>query len=99
MEWTAIIGLITTTIGGIVGWFAGKYKRDNEAIKSLQATIDDLLIKNSEYINKISELQNRVLEMETSNKQLIAGQNELKEEVKKLTAENEKLNKAIAKKK
>lgn len=64
-QWALIVGVVTT----VCAWFAGRHRRQQDdivsntkSIKSMQATIDILVKKNSVLAKQISDLNEKIVE-------------------------------------
>lgn len=104
--WTT---LLLTPISAIIGWIAGKRRRNNETLEMLQKTVDMLVKKNSELYAKIteqnkmicnlneqnSELNTQLVEVRRENGELKEGQDRMGKQLTSLQAENTELRKEL----
>ena len=85
---TPILNLITDclvpSITAVVGWLAGKRKRRNDALKSMQDSIDILSLENKRLIEDLTTVNREVVALRREN-------GELKTSVDKLCKENAQL--------
>lgn len=89
IESIAIIAPIATTaVSGVVGWFAGRRKRNNDALATMQKTIDDLAAKNAEYLAEITTLRSQVADLAADNTKLQHGQAEMQAKLDEIGKEN-----------
>jgi TolA-binding protein len=65
----SLLGWISAAVGSLGGWFAGKHKRESDAvtantdsIRAMQDTVDMLVEKNGQLTNKIAELNEKIVE-------------------------------------
>lgn len=92
IESIAIIApIITTAVGGVVGWFGGRRKRNNDALAVMQQTIDDLVSKNAEYVTEITALRAEVAKWQTTASQLQQGQEDMQRKLEEIKNENANL--------
>jgi uncharacterized coiled-coil DUF342 family protein len=52
-----IVNVLSPIFGGIVGWFVGRRKKNNDFLTELQASIDLLASKNKELIEDVVALR------------------------------------------
>jgi FtsZ-binding cell division protein ZapB len=52
-----IINAIATPVAGVIGWFAGRKKQNNDFLKDLQASIDLLAEKNKLLMEEVIKLR------------------------------------------
>ncbi len=85
---TSTLNLITDclvpSITAVVGWLAGKRKRRNDALKSMQDSIDILSLENKRLIEDLTTVNREVVALRKEN-------GELKTAVDKLCQENSQL--------
>ena len=88
---TIITDCLIPTITAAVGWLAGKRKRRNDALKSMQDSIDILSLENKRLIEDLTTVNREVValrrengELKTSVDQLCKENAQLKEEVRNL---------------
>ena len=88
---TIITDCLIPTITAAVGWLAGKRKRRNDALKSMQDSIDSLSLENKRLIEDLTTVNREVVahrrengELKTSVDQLCKENAQLKTEVKDL---------------
>ena len=85
---TSTLNLITDclvpSITAVVGWLAGKRKRRNDALKSMQDSIDILSLENKRLIEDLTTVNREVVALKKEN-------GELKTAVDKLCQENSQL--------
>jgi len=79
--WITVLGYIITPITGVISYFAGARKRNNDAISEMQATINMLVEKNAELYKEVMTLRRENAEL----KQEIAVLNEKLKNVKTIT--------------
>lgn len=82
MDWINLISLLLSPATGVIGWLAGKRKRNNEFLHEMQESINMLAAKNN-------DLMEELIKVKTQNAQLIV-------EVEHMRAENRKLNRIVA---
>jgi len=93
---TIITTILTTLpVGGAIGWFFTKKKRDNDFIKDLQGsidllsenytkTLDNLIIlkkQNADLLILVSQLETEISKLKEENSTLLKKMNELKKMV------------------
>ena len=88
MDWTSLIGLLMSPIAGVISYFAGKKRKNNDFLQEMQASIDLLVLKNKELVTDVTSLR-------MENLKLIANQEILKRNVETLTEQNNALQKTI----
>lgn len=76
-------------ITGIVGWFTGRRKRNNDFLADLQSSIDLLSKKNSELMKQVLELNTTVLTLTEENAAL-------KLEIQAVRRENSEMSEEIS---
>jgi regulator of replication initiation timing len=88
---TIVTDCLIPTITAAVGWLAGKRKRRNDALKSMQDSIDILSLENKRLIEDLTTVNREVValrrengELKTSVDQLCKENAQLKEEVRNL---------------
>ena len=88
---TIVTDCLIPTITAAVGWLAGKRKRRNDALKSMQDSIDILSLENKRLIEDLTTVNREVValrrengELKTSVDQLCKENAQLKTEVKDL---------------
>lgn len=88
---TIITDCLVPTVTAVVGWLAGKRKRRNDALKSMQDSIDILSMENKRLIEDLTTVNRGVValrrengELKTSVDQLCKENAQLKEEVRNL---------------
>ena len=88
---TIVTDCLIPTITAAVGWLAGKRKRRNDALKSMQDSIDILSMENKRLIEDLTTVNREVValrrengELKTSVDQLCKENAQLKEEVRNL---------------
>jgi regulator of replication initiation timing len=85
---TSTLNLITDclvpSVTAVVGWLAGKRKRRNDALKSMQDSIDILSLENKRLIEDLTTVNREVVALRKEN-------GELKTAVDKLCQENSQL--------
>ena len=85
---TSTLNLITDclvpSITAVMGWLAGKRKRRNDALKSMQDSIDILSLENKRLIEDLTTVNREVVALRKEN-------GELKTAVDKLCQENSQL--------
>lgn len=101
--------LLLTPISAIVGWFAGKRRRNNDTLQELQKTVDMLVKKNSDLYAKIteqnklicnlndknSELNSQLVEVRRENGELKEGQERMSKQLTAVQKENAQLRKEL----
>lgn len=88
---TIVTDCLIPAITAAVGWLAGKRKRRNDALKSMQDSIDILSMENKRLIEDLTTVNREVValrrengELKTSVDQLCKENAQLKEEVRNL---------------
>ena len=88
---TIVTDCLIPTITAAVGWLAGKRKRRNDALKSMQDSIDILSMENKRLIEDLTTVNREVValrrekgELKTSVDPLCKENAQLKEEVRNL---------------
>ena len=81
---TIITDCLVPTATAVVGWLAGSRKRRNDALKSMQDSIDILSSENKRLIEDLTNVNKEVVELRREN-------TELKLSVDKLCRENAQL--------
>lgn len=104
--WTT---LLLTPVSAIVGWIAGKRRRNNDTLQELQKTVDMLVKKNSALYAEITdqnkmicklneqndELNKQLEEVRRENGELKAGQDRMSKQLTSLQEENAELRKEL----
>ena len=100
------VTLCITPVTAIIGWFAGRRMRNNDAIQKMQETINLLASKNSELYAKIEEQNKRISQQTekiaelTQELTLVRKENaELKDGQTRISKENAELKRIINSKK
>lgn len=100
------VTLLLTPVTAIIGWFAGRRMRNNDAIQKMQETINLLASKNSELYAKIEEQNKRISQQTekiaelTQELTLVRKENaELKDGQTRISKENAELKRIINSKK
>lgn len=91
MEIETILTIILPPITAVVGWVAGTRKRKNDALGYMQATIDELVEKNAEYVKEITALRAEVAKWQTTANKLQRGQDEMQSKLEEIKKENANL--------
>lgn len=92
VESIAIIApIVTTAVSGVVGWFAGRRKRNNDALATMQKTIDELVAKNAEYVTEITALRAEVAKWQATANELQQGQATMQAKLTEIQNENARL--------
>ena len=89
MELTELIGYIISAVTGVVGWYAGRKKQQNDMLSSMQASINLLAGENNRLITELTEVKKQ-------NVELIFGQEQTRIEIQSLKLENEALRKEVS---
>lgn len=101
IDWTQIIGYLTAPFAAAVAWVFARRQRRNDAVKSMQATIDLLAEKNAalhalveqmrtEHAEELARLSDQLRQVSEENEGLKRGQEEMIEKINRLQAELEK---------
>ena len=107
IDWTQVIGYITTPIAAAVAWVFARRKRRNDAVKSMQATIDLLADKNAklhelveqmreEHSKELAALSDQLRKVSEENEELKRGQEQMLEKIGQLQKELEEERKKAA---
>jgi predicted nucleic acid-binding Zn-ribbon protein len=65
--WVTILGYVITPITGVVSYFAGRRKNNNDFLAEMQRSIDLLSIKNSELVEEVVKLRGEVVQLKSEN--------------------------------
>lgn len=57
------VELLLAPLGAVAGWWAARTTRRNDAIKAMQETIDELVIKNKELVEQVIALRSENAEL------------------------------------
>jgi predicted RNase H-like nuclease (RuvC/YqgF family) len=101
IDWTQIIGYLTAPVAAAVAWVFARRQRRNDAVRSMQATIDLLADKNAalhalveqmrtEHAEENARLSEQLRQVSEENEGLKRGQEEMIEKINLLQAELEK---------
>lgn len=101
IDWTQIIGYLTAPFAAAVAWVFGRRQRRNDAVRSMQATIDLLAEKNAalhalieqmrtEHAEESARLSDQLRQVSEENEGLKRGQEEMIKKINRLQAELEK---------
>ena len=77
----SIIGYLVAPVTGIVAWFAGRRKSNNDFLHEMQKSIDLLTAENTKLIERIVAMNQEIIDLKKENKIL---RNEVEELNKKL---------------
>ena len=96
---TPILNLITDclvpSVTAVVGWLAGKRKRRNDALKSMQDSIDILSLENKRLIEDLTTVNREVVALRKENGELKTSVDQLCKENAQLKTEVQDLRKQI----
>lgn len=101
IDWTQIIGYLTAPVAAAVAWVFARRQRRNDAVRSMQATIDLLAEKNAalhalveqmrtEHAEELARLSDQLRQVSEENEGLKRGQEEMIEKINRLQSELEK---------
>lgn len=101
IDWTQLIGYIISPVAAAVAWVFARRQRRNDAVRSMQATIDLLAEKNAalhalveqmrtEHAEELARLSDQLRQVSEENEGLKRGQEEMIEKINRLQSELEK---------
>ena len=92
---TIVTDCLVPTITAAVGWLAGKRKRRNDALKSMQDSIDILSMENKRLIEDLTTVNREVVALRKENGELKYSVDQLCKENAQLKTEVQDLRKQI----
>ena len=96
---TSTISLITDclvpTVTAVAGWFAGRRKRQGDALKNMQESIDMLTGNNKKLLDDLAKVNDEVLELRRENTELKLSVDQLCRENVQLKTEVQDLRKQL----
>jgi regulator of replication initiation timing len=85
MDWIGIISLLLAPVTGVVGWIAGKRKRDHGFLNNMQESINKLASENAKLLDEIVTVKKQNVELLIQNevmRQKLAGLEQQNEQFK-----------------
>ena len=92
---TIVTDCLIPTITAVVGWLAGKRKRRNDALKSMQDSIDILSLENKRLIEDLTTVNREVVALRRENGELKTSVDQLCKENVQLKTEVQDLRKQL----
>lgn len=83
-----ILPYLSAILTGVVGWFAGRKKQNNDFLKELQESVNMLAAKNKELLKELVEVR-------CENAALLRNQTEMKVEMEALRKQNSQFQEEI----
>ncbi len=98
ITFSEILSYAVPAVTAVIGWFAGKKKRNNGMLHDMQASIDLLAQENKELMSEVVELrkenaefsvnqivmQNEIVELRKENARLLANQTVMQNKIEQL---------------
>lgn len=92
---TIVTDCLIPTATAVVGWLAGKRKRRNDALKSMQDSIDILSLENKRLIEDLTTVNREVVALRRENGELKTSVDQLCKENVQLKTEVQDLRKQL----
>jgi hypothetical protein len=67
MDWIALIGILIAPLTGIVGWLAGRRKRNNDFLNTMQESINKLVTENTKLLDDVLTVKKQNIELLIQN--------------------------------
>ncbi len=91
LDLVGVISVLATPLAGVLSYWAGKKKRNNDFLQDLQKSINMLSEKNSELITDLIEVKEQNVELKVALKTLTLENDKLSKQVKDLVLQLEKV--------
>ncbi len=92
---TIVTDCLVPIVTAVVGWLAGKRKRRNDALKSMQDSIDILSLENKRLIEDLTTVNREVVALRRENGELKTSVDQLCKENAQLKTEVQDLRKQL----
>lgn len=90
-----VISMIATPVAGVLSYFAGRKKKDNDFLQDLQGSINMLSDKNSKLIEELVTVKEQNIELKMSVRELQLENEKLSVQIKSLRSQLDRVMKKV----
>lgn len=90
-----VLPYLVSIVTGVVGWFVGRKKQENDFLVEVMSTVDLLTTKNAEILREMLCLRQENIELKANQTEMLLEVSRLREELEKSRAEQEAMSEIL----